>query len=294
MPRTFSYWKLASLAVIASAVIAGCAEPPAQQTGEGGEAATTGTITVKGSDTMVVLGQKWAEVYQEKNPGVRIQVTGGGSGTGIAALINGTTDIAQSSRPIKDKEREDVKAKSGKEVYEVPVAKDGIAVYVHKDNKLEQISMSQLKDVYTGKITNWKDLGGPDAPIILYSRENNSGTYVFFKEHVLDDEDYSPRAQNMPGTASVVNAVTKDPNGIGYGGIAYGEGVKVLKVKADDQSEAWLPDKEHILSGEYPISRDLYIYTIGEPVGIVKAYIDWCISDEGQKVAEEAEYIPLR
>jgi len=284
-------------AVAAAAFIAaGCAGPqPSGEGGEpgGGEPGGKKTITVKGSDTMVILGQRLAERYMKEHPDVTVQVTGGGSGTGIAALQNGTTDIAQASRPIKDKEKEGVKAKFGKDVAEFVVAKDGLSVYVHESNPVKSLSIPQLKAIYTGKIRNWKEVGGNDAPITLYSRENNSGTYVYFKEHVLDDEDFDPRAQNMPGTASVVNAVSKDKNGIGYGGVAYTKGVRDVPIKKDDTSEPVAPTKDTITAGTYPLARDLYFYTVGEPTGAVKDFIDWTLSAEGQKVVEEVEYIPI-
>src|SRR5687767_983310 len=163
-----------------------------------GVAAQQRNITVKGSDTLVILGQRWAEVFMQKNPGTSIQVTGGGSGTGIAALINGTTGVAESSRPMKDKEKADTKAKRGKDVLELPVAVDGLAVYVHETNPIAELSLKQIKGIYTGAIKNWKDVGGRDERIILYSRENNSGTYVYFKEHVLENADYFPTAQTLP------------------------------------------------------------------------------------------------
>src|SRR4030095_2927839 len=168
-------------------------------------------ITLKGSDTMVLLGQRWAEVYMKKNPGSRIQVTGGGSGTGIAALINGTTDICEASRPLKDKEKEDAKAKRGAAVVEIPVAVDGLAIYLNSANPIKELSLDQIKGIYTGKITNWKDVGGKDGKIIAYSRENNSVTYAYFKEHVLANGDFHPTIQTLPGTSAVTNAVAKDP-----------------------------------------------------------------------------------
>lgn len=250
-------------------------------------------ITVKGSDTMVILGQRWAEVFMQKNPGISVQVTGGGSGTGIAALINGTTSIAESSRPMKDKEKTDVKAKFGKEVLELPVAVDGLAVYVHSSNPIHELSVPQIKGIYTGAITNWKQVGGKDERIILYSRENNSGTYVYFKEHVLGDADFHPTAQTLPGTAAVINATSKDPKSIGYGGIAYGEGVKHLKVKADDKSPGVEPTMENVLAAKYPISRFLYWYFAGQPTGNVKKLAEWVVSADGQAVVTNVGYYPL-
>jgi phosphate binding protein len=250
-------------------------------------------ITVKGSDTMVILGQRWAETYMSKKPGVTIQVTGGGSGTGIAALINGTTTIAESSRSMKDAEKQNVKAKQGKDVLELPVAVDGLAVYVHEKNPISELSIPQIRGIYTGAIRNWKEVGGPDARIILYSRENNSGTYVYFKEEVLANADFFPTAQTLPGTAAVINAVSKDPRGIGYGGIAYGKGIKHLRVKKDASSPAVEPTMENVLDGSYPISRPLFWYTAGQPTGHVRDFVEWVVSPEGQKVVENVGYYPL-
>ena len=250
-------------------------------------------ITLKGSDTIVILGQRWAEVYMGKNPGVTIQVTGGGSGTGIAALINGTTDIAESSRPMKDKEKEEVKAKRGNEVLELPVAVDGLAVYVHESNPVSELTLQQIKAIYTGQIKNWKEVGGRDDRILLYSRENNSGTYAYFKEHVLENADFHPTAQTLPGTAAVINALAKDRRGIGYGGIAYGKGIKHLKVKRDASSPAVEPTMENVLTSKYPISRFLYWYFAGAPTGDLKALSLWVLSKEGQTVVEKVGYYPL-
>jgi len=254
----------------------------------------SGSITVKGSDTMVILGQRWAEVYMSKHPGVTIQVTGGGSGTGIAALINGTTDIANSSRPMKKSEVEKLKARYATLGVEVPCAKDGLAVYLNESNPVFELTLQQIKDIYTGKITNWKEVGGNDAKIILYSRENNSGTYVYFKDNVLKGADFASNAQTMPGTAAVVNAVGKDPNGIGYGGAAYGKGIKFAKVKKDASSPGFEPNEKTVSSGEYPISRYLYMYTRSRPTGAVKEYIDWILGPEGQEVVTKVGYFPVR
>ncbi|MEW6015089.1 MAG: PstS family phosphate ABC transporter substrate-binding protein [Candidatus Zixiibacteriota bacterium] len=254
--------------------------------------ALAGNITIKGSDTLVRLGQKWAEEYMKKNPGSVIQVSGGGSGTGIAALINGTTEICQSSRPMKEKEYKLAKDK-GVTPHEVAVALDGIAVFLHEKNPVAELTLAQLKGIYTGVITNWKEFGGPDQKIILYGRENNSGTYAFFKEHVLNEEDYADQTQTLPGTAAVVNAVSKDEWGIGYGGIAWAKGVKDCAVKKDDSSQAVLPTMETVSGGSYPISRELYWYFNGVPTGELKELVNWALSPEGQKVAEEVDYIPL-
>src|SRR6266478_983335 len=188
-------------------------------------------ITVKGSDTLVILAQKWAEVYMSKHSDVKIQVTGGGSGIGFAALQNNTTDIADASRPIKPAERAACIKTFGKSPREYKVALDGLSVYVNEANPLKELSIDQLGQIFTGKVRNWKDLGGADLPITIYSRENSSGTYEFFKEHILKGQDFASSAQTMPGTAALLQAVSKDPKGIGYGGAAYGVGAKALKIK---------------------------------------------------------------
>lgn len=251
-------------------------------------------ITSKGSDTMVILAQRWAEVYMAKHPGTTIQVTGGGSGTGISALINGTTDICNSSRPIKPSERQKLREKYGSGGVEVKCAIDGLSIYVHESNPVEALAVQQVKDIYTGKISNWKEVGGPDASIILYSRENNSGTYVYFKDEILLGEDFSPKAQNMPGTAAVVNAISNDKFGIGYGGVAYGKGIKDLKIKKDASSPAYAPVMENIKTGDYPLSRFLFLYLRDRPTGELKNYVDWILSKEGQEVVATVGYIPIR
>jgi phosphate transport system substrate-binding protein len=251
-------------------------------------------VTVKGSDTMVILGQRWAEIYMSKNPGVTIQVTGGGSGTGIAALINGGTDICEASRPMKDNEKEQVRARHGSDVKEIPVALDGVAIYVNQSSPIQSLSAAQLKDIYTGKITNWRDVGGPDGKIVAYSRENNSGTYVFFKEHVLKNEDFARDTQTLPGTAAVVNAVSKDAASIGYGGIAYAKDIRAVPISRDGSSPPVQPSLATVQSGEYPLSRNLFFYTTGEPAGEAKAFIEWALGPEGQQICEAVGYYPLK
>ncbi|MGE5478819.1 MAG: phosphate ABC transporter substrate-binding protein [Chloroflexota bacterium] len=245
-------------------------------------------ITVKGSDTLVILSQRWAERYMSKNGDVSIQVTGGGSGTGISALINGTTDICNASRPINKSEIQKLKERYGTTGIEIACAKDGLSIYLHKNNPVGNLTVDQLKSIYTGKITNWKQVGGNNAKIVLYSRENNSGTYAYFKEHVLKNADYAPSAQNLPGTAAVVNAVEKDANGIGYGGAAYSKGIKICKVNGVE------PSRENIRSAKYPISRSLYMYLRNRPSGAVKKFIDWTLSPEGQKIVSEVGYFPIK
>lgn len=253
------------------------------------------TITVKGSDTMVILAQRWAELFMKENKNVVVQVTGGGSGTGIAALLNGATDICNSSRPMKQSEKEKLKEKYGSPGVEIKIAIDGLSVYVHKSNtKVVELTLEQIKKIYQGQITNWKELGGNDAKIIVYGRENSSGTYVYFKEHVLENGDFLASMQSLPGTAAVVNAVSKDKNAIGFGGAAYGKGIKDIAIKKDANSKAYLPQKKFIESGEYPISRFLYMYTRTRPEGNIKKFVDYALSAKGQSIATEVGYFPIR
>jgi phosphate transport system substrate-binding protein len=254
--------------------------------------ASAGTVTVKGSDTMVILSQRWAENYMKANPGKRVQVTGGGSGVGIAALINGTTDVANASRAMRDAEKARVRDRFNVLPTEVPVAKDGLAVYVQESNPVEQLTIDQLRKIYTGELSNWKDVGGPDAKIVLYSRENSSGTYVYFKEKVLGGDDFAASAQTLPGTAAVVNATAKERFGIGYGGAAYAKGVKEVRLVGKD-GQAYLPTAENVASGKYPLSRPLFMYTRGKPSGEAKQFIDYCLSPEGQSVVTTVGYFPI-
>lgn len=251
-------------------------------------------LSVKGSDTMVILVQRWAEAYMLAHPGAIVVVTGGGSGTGIAALINGTADVCMASRPMKDDEKRKLRDRYQSLGVEIPVAKDGLSIYFHESNPVKDLSIEQLRGIYTGAVVNWKAVGGPDAPITLYGRENSSGTYVYFKDNVLLGRDYSPRCQTLPGTAAVVNAVARDPKGIGYGGAAYAKGVRDCAVRRDAGSAPVLPNADTVRDGSYPISRDLYFYTRTKPAGDAKRFIDWLLSPEGQQLALKVGYFPAR
>lgn len=256
--------------------------------------AQAGTITAKGSDTLVILAQKWAEVYMAQNPGTTIQVTGGGSGTGFAALQNKTTDLANASRKIKAKEKIACIKAFRKSPTEYKVALDGLSVYVNAANGVEHLTIDQLDNIFTGKITDWSQVGGKAGRITVYSRENSSGTYEFFKKNVLKGKDFVARAQTMPGTAAVLQAVGKDTTGIGYGGAAYGGGAKTILVKKDANSPAIAPTEENVISGRYPIWRYLYIYV--NPAldrGEVGAYLKWIRSADGQKIVKNVGYYPL-
>ena len=252
------------------------------------------TITLKGSDTMVILAQRWAEIYMSKHQGTTVQVTGGGSGVGISALINGTTDICNASRPMKNSEREKLQQKYNSPGVEIKVAKDGLSLYLNDANPVKNLSLEQIKNIYTGKLTNWKEVGGKDKKIIVYGRENSSGTYVYLKDNVLDGADFVSSMQSLPGTAAIVNAVVKDKNAIGFGGAAYAKGIKYAKVKKDANSPAYEPTEANIKSGVYPIARYLYMYTKSKPTGATKEFIDWVLSSEGQKVVKNVGYFSVR
>ena len=256
--------------------------------------AFAGNITVKGSDTLVILAQKWAEVYMGQHADVKIQVSGGGSGIGFAALQSQTTDLCDASRKAKAAEIANCLKAFGARPTEYKVALDGLSVYVNPENTLKELTIAQVGDIFTGKITNWKEVGGPDTPITVYSRENSSGTYEFFKEHVLKGKDFAASAQTMPGTAAIVQAVTKDKSGIGYGGAAYGGSSKLLAIKKTDSSPAIEPTEDNVESGTYPIWRHLYVYV--NPAldkGEVAAYLNWIRSDDGQKYVKDIGYYPL-
>ncbi len=256
--------------------------------------ASTGNITAKGSDTLVILAQKWAEAYMSKHPATKIQVTGGGSGTGFAALQNQTTDLANASRKIKAKEIEACVKAFGKRPTEYKVCLDGLSVYVNVANPVKELTLDQLEGIFTGKIKTWKEVGGGDGLITLYSRENSSGTYEFFKEHVLKGKDFAASAQTLQGTAQIIQAIANEKNGIGYGGAAYGQGTRAVPVRKEDGSPAVAPTEENVVAQKYPIWRYLYIYV--NPAldkGEIAAYLKWICSDEGQKVVKDVGYFPL-
>ncbi len=252
------------------------------------------SVTLKGSDTLVILAQRWAEDYMNTHKGEVIQVTGGGSGVGLAALINGTTDIATASRQIKDDEKVKLHEKFQSEGIEIPVARDGLSIYVNDQNPVSALTFEQLAGIYTGTLTNWKQVGGGDAPIILYGRENSSGTYSFFKDHVLAGKDFVANTQTLQGTAAVVNAVSKDVNGIGYGGAAYTKGVRDCAIAKDASSPPVMPSEATVKDGSYPLSRSLFFYTRTAPAGDVKKFIDYVLSPAGQALASTMGYFPLQ
>ncbi len=279
-------------AMMIFAFIAGC--------GSGEERDSRKHIQINGSDTEVNLVQSLAETFMGKNPHIRISVTGGGSGTGIAAIINGQTDIANSSRSMRESEIEQARRR-GIEPLPIVFAMDGLAIVTHESNPVESLTIDQISRIYRGDITNWKDVGGPDMTITLYGRQSNSGTYVYFREHIVK-ADYSARMRNMNGTAQIVEAIRSDISGIGYVGIGYIADrestvisrIHVVEVAADDASPAFSPlDPENVMSGKYPISRPLYQYTNGLPEGEMLAFIRWELSEEGQDVVVQSGYYPV-
>lgn len=262
--------------------------------------AASKTLQIKGSDTMVNLGQSWAEVYMEKNPSVSIAVTGGGSGTGIAAILSGTCDLAQASRDITQEEK-DKAAASGKELHETMVAHDGIAVILNTKNPVDNLTTEQLADIFSGKITNWKEVGGKDAPILVLSRERNSGTHIFFLEHIVrrgnakGPEEFAASALMMPSSQAIVTEVQGSENAIGYVGLGYvSPEIKVVSVGKTAAGPFLKPEVKDVLNGSYPIARPLFFLTRGEPQGDLKAFVDFVLSPEGQEIVSTLDFVPLK
>jgi phosphate transport system substrate-binding protein len=282
------------LLVLAVLLAAGCASRSSAA------AITQVVLENKGSDTMVNLALAWAEAYQAEDTDVRLSVTGGGSGTGIAALINGTVDIANASRAIKAEEREQAQA-NGVEPVEFVVARDAIAIVVHPDNPVERLTLAQLSAMYSGAITNWSELGGDDRPIVLLSRETNSGTHVFFLENVLrlgrsdDPTLFSPDTLLMPSSEGISAEVRQNPNAIGYDGLGYVTAdMKTLAVAREAGGPYVLPTIATVNDQSYPIARDLYMYTRGQPSGRVGAYMEWVLGTEAQRLVAELGFVPAQ
>jgi phosphate transport system substrate-binding protein len=258
------------------------------------------SIQIKGSDTMVNLGQAWAEAYMKKHPEAFVAVTGGGSGTGIAALINGTCDIAEVSREMKQKEIDLARSK-GVEPKEFKVALDGLAVAVHPENPIVQLTIDEVADIFTGKIRNWKEIGRGDAPIVILSREVNSGTHLYFKEHVLRKGDptrkdeFAEGALLLPSSQAIADEVTQNKNAIGYYGMGYiNPKNKAIAIAKDKNSPYYEPNIENVRTGDYYIARPLLMYTNGEPKGLVKDFLGFIFSEEGQKVVRDVEFVPIK
>ncbi len=258
------------------------------------------SIQVKGSDTMVNLGQAWAEKYTEENPEDFVAVTGGGSGTGLSSLISGSCDIAMSSRNIKDKEIALAKQK-GINPFEIRIALDGLAVVTSPANPVGKLTLDQLAGIFTGRISNWKDVGGKDEKIVILSREVNSGTHVYFKEHVLRNnnpngkEEFAPSALMLSSSQAIADEVAANPAAIGYYGMGYiSSKQRTIAVAKDSNSEYVEPSIENVLSGKYPISRPLFLYTNNQPKGLIKKFVDYTLSKEGQEIVVKTDFVPIK
>ena len=256
-------------------------------------------IENKGSDTIVNLALAWAERYQSEHPEVRISVTGGGSGTGIASLINGTVDIANASRQIKQEEIEEAQA-NGVEPVEFIIARDAIAVIVNPENPIDQLTLKQISDIYSGKYTNWSEVGGDDRPIVRLSRETNSGTHVYFLETVLrlgnseDETLFSMDTLLLPSSEGIIVEVRQNPNAIGYDGLGYvPDDLKMIAIAEEEGGSYVLPAISTVNDKTYPIARDLYMYTDGEPTGVIKEYLEWILSVEAQEIVAELGFVPV-
>ncbi|MCK4822046.1 PstS family phosphate ABC transporter substrate-binding protein [bacterium] len=256
-------------------------------------------IENKGSDTIVNLALAWAEAYQKLQPNISVSVTGGGSGTGISALINGTTDVANASRQIKPEEINAIQA-SGSDPIEYKIARDAIAIIVHRDNPIDSLTLQQISDIYSGNLNNWSELGGEKRPIVRLSRETNSGTHVYFLEKVLRLGDksnqtlFSQDTLLLPSSEVISAEIRDNPNSIGYDGLGYvTEDMKVIAVAEDSDKKPVLPSIETVNNNTYPISRNLYMYTAGEPPIFIKKYLDWIQSPEAQSIVIELGFVPL-
>lgn len=252
------------------------------------------SIVIKGSDTVLPISQKQAERFMIKNKGSRITVVGGGSGVGIAALMDGNTDIAMSSRMMKMSEKLKLQD-AGKSAKEVTIAYDALAVVVNPSNKVSKLTREQLEGVFTGKITNWKEIGGDDMKIIAYSRESSSGTYEFFKEHILLKKNYAPGILNMPATGAIIQSVSQTKGAIGYVGLAYlDKNTKAIHVSMDKGKTFIVPSMANAKNKTYPVTRPLFYYYITKEAKKVQPFIDYILSPEGQKNIEEAGYVPIK
>lgn len=257
--------------------------------------AAVASVTVKGSDTLLVLNQRWAEAFS-KSSSVSVNVTGGGSSIGIKSFIAGTCDLAAASRKMKKSEVDQARNRGGV-AYEIPVALDGLAIIVHESNPVKSLSMDQLRKIYIGQVTNWKDVGGKNEPIVTFSRNSNSGTYGFYQENVLKNQNWGPGVRFMGSTSEEASEVAKATGGIAYGGVAYfknKKSIKILPISKAAGSEPLYPSEVNVRNRSYPIWRYLYYYSNGAPKGDVKKYVDFCLSAQGQKIVEQVGYYSLK
>ena len=291
--------KLIIILVLLASMLYGC-NPESSASDNESSQETSLYIENKGSDTMVNLALAWAEAYQDVKPEVRLSVTGGGSGTGLASLINGTVDIANASRSIKVEEIELAEEKGFSPV-EFVVARDAIAVIVNPENPVNELTLEQISKIYLGEYTNWQEVGGNDQPIVRLSRETNSGTHVYFLETVVrlgkkDNTDiFTAETLLLPSSEGIISEVRDNPNAIGYDGLGYiTSEVKLVAVAGVGQSEYVLPSVESVSSGGYPIARSLQMYTKGEPEGEILKYLNWLLSAEAQEIVAELGFVPVQ
>jgi phosphate transport system substrate-binding protein len=293
MKRVYNFFLLTSF-LLTFSLLASCSS-----SNDSSSESTAQYIENKGSDTIVNLALAWAEKYQGDHPDIRISVTGGGSGTGIASLINGTVGIANASRSIKDEEITEAQSKGVNPVEHI-IARDAIAVIVNPENPVTELTLQQISDIYSGKITNWTEVGGEDRPIVKLSRETNSGTHVYFLETVLrlgDKDDktlFSMDTLLLPSSEGIISEVRDNPNAIGYDGLGYvPDDLKMIAIAKESGGAYMLPSIETVNDKSYAIARDLYMYTDGEPAGLIKEYLDWILSDEAQEIVAELGFVPV-
>lgn len=281
LPACIRLWRVILPAAALALMLLGCAGS-AESEREG-----TRSIRIKGSDTMLRLVNRWAEEFMKVHPDIAVYVEGGGTETGIRALIEGETDLTSASRTLRAPEVKRLLQKRGSLGLSILTAKDALSVYLHPDNPVQDLTLEQLRDIFTGEIRNWKDAGGQNATIRVISRPPNSGTFVFFEEHVLEGESYTRRSESVPTTSAVIREVRADPDAIGYGGLAYGRDVIHIAVDGVE------PTAENVRNGSYPIARYLYLFAAEPPEGDIKMFVDWILSNSGQEIVGEVGYIPL-
>jgi len=286
-----------AIIILLISVLVGCRSTG--NTSDTGAPQETVYIENKGSDTIVNLALAWAERYHQINPDISISVTGGGSGTGIAALMNGTVDIANASRSIKPEEEEAIRA-NGNDPVEFVIARDAIAIIINPQNPVNELTLQQISDIYSGKISNWKEVGGEDRPIVRLSRETNSGTHVYFLEEVLrlgdknNETFFSPETLLLPSSEGIGAEVRQNPNAIGYDGLGYvTDDMKVVAIARETGGPFVMPSAETVNAGEYPIARDLYMYTNGEPTDVIATYLEWILSPDAQEIVTELGFVPI-
>lgn len=297
------------LCLVVTSVYTGCgpkqsgSNVPAAQSGSADSLsnavtqAASNSVTIKGSDTMVHLVTAWSDAYMKAHPEAKISVTGGGSGTGVAALLNGTTDICASSRDLNEEEIKSAEAK-GLKLTDLTVARDALSIIVHPNNPITELTTDQIASIYTGAVTNWKDVGGPDETIVVASRESSSGTYMFFQEHVLKKKDYTPSALLLPATSAIVQTVADSTGAIGYVGLGYVQEsagkVKAIGVKATPDVAVVMPTMETVLNGQYSIARPLFLIVSKEPAGTAIGFLDFCLAEEGQRIVVDTGYVKVK